>query len=607
MRKLSRGDVNMRFRTKMILIYTTFVFFIALALGIWYQSLSYKQFEANEYQNNTLLARQLVNQLDETIKPMEFVPNYLLSDVEVLNAIRILSREDIKSSLMEKYREEATKAIRLRLQSYYLLSNFRRVIFFNEAGIVVANISTLGIKMNNEITIQDIPWIDELENSRGESILLGPHMDDWQVNDSDVVFSSVKKIQGNNLGYIEVQKDYSKLEELFQLPNHNIQVVAIMDDQRLIYANFDISKEKINELVKVKKLEDKKHLNPFNQKELLSYDTSSETGITVYILENIKVIREDAQYIIQAAFIIAGVFLIVSGIFVFISSNFLSKPIQALIELMEKTHLDNMDLSIEDNEQHNEFKVLNQSYRRLLGRLNQSVISEKKLLLLQSQAQFDLLQTQVNPHFIYNVLNVLSNRGVINGDEKICDMCSSLANMLRYATNTKDSMTTIEAEIEYLKEYFYLLKERYLHKIEYVIEVSDTIKDETVPRVFFQQFVENSIKHGFENVSKTMEIYVHGYEKNGYWYVEIQDNGDGFSENQIETLKKQMAEFRNQILVEHINIELEIGGMGIINTYGRMMLFYKEEFVFEFGNNDEKGAYILVGAPIKDESRDQSV
>ncbi len=103
--------------------------------------------------------------------------------------------------------------------------------------------------MNNEITIQDIPWIDELENSRGESILLGPHMDDWQVNDSDVVFSSVKKIQGNNLGYIEVQKDYSKLEELFQLPNHNIQVVAIMDDQRLIYANFDISKEKINELV----------------------------------------------------------------------------------------------------------------------------------------------------------------------------------------------------------------------------------------------------------------------------------------------------------------------------------------------------------------------
>lgn len=597
----------MRFRTKMILIYTSFVFFIALALGIWYQSLSYRQYEANEYQNNTLLARQLVNQLDETIKPMEFVPNYLLSDEEVLNAIKILSRKDIMNPLMDGYREEAIKAIRLRLQSYYLLSNFRRVIFFNEVGIVAANMSTLEIKMNHEITIRDIPWIQEISDSRGKPVLLGPHKDDWQVDGADLVFSSVKKIQGNNLGYIEVQKDFSRLEELFRVPNPNLQIVVVKGDERLIYSNIDISKAKMSELVQAKQTKTKKHLNPFAPEELLSYDTSTETGITVYILEDIAVIREEAKHIIQAAFIIAAVFLIISGVFVFVASDFLSKPIKNLVELMEKTHLDSMDLPLDDNEPHNEFKVLNQSYRRLMGRLNQSIIHEKKLLLLQSQAQFDLLQTQVNPHFIYNVLNVLSNRGVINGDEKICDICASLANMLRYATNTKESVTTIKEEVEYLEEYFYLLKERYLHKIEYLIEVSDCIKGEIVPRVFLQQFVENSIKHGFENTCQTMQIKVSGYESNGYWYVMIQDNGDGFDQSKIDLLNKKILDFRNQILVEHTNIELEIGGMGIINAYGRMMLFYEEDFVFEFGNNNPKGAYILVGAPVKKESRDQDV
>lgn len=73
-------------------------------------------------------------------------------------------------------------------------------------------------------------------------------------------------------------------------------------------------------------------------------------------------------------------------------------------------------------------------------RLYKAIRREKQLSDLQMQTQFDMLQAQVNPHFIYNVLNVISSRGSMNDDEVICDICDDLAGMLRYSTDTNKNM-----------------------------------------------------------------------------------------------------------------------------------------------------------------------
>ncbi len=100
-----------------------------------------------------------------------------------------------------------------------------------------------------------------------------------------------------------------------------------------------------------------------------------------------------------------------------------------------------------------------------------------------------MLQAQVNPHFLYNVLNVLSSRGIVSGDEVICDICSSLAGMLRYSTDNINRQARLSEEIQYLKEYFYLLKSRYDYKLNYIIEIEETLNNEVIPKITLQQIV----------------------------------------------------------------------------------------------------------------------
>ncbi len=113
---------------------------------------------------------------------------------------------------------------------------------------------------------------------------------------------------------------------------------------------------------------------------------------------------------------------------------------------------------------------------------------------LQLQAQLDMLQAQVNPHFIYNTLNVISSRGILDDDEVICDICDDLAGMLRYSTDTEKKTATIRMELEYLRKYFSLMKYRYEYKLEYAIEMDPEIDEQWIPKLTVQQFVEKQYK-----------------------------------------------------------------------------------------------------------------
>ncbi len=179
--------------------------------------------------------------------------------------------------------------------------------------------------------------------------------------------------------------------------------------------------------------------------------------------------------IILFTILIVGCFFIISMAFVIIISRRLTKPIHELRTFMEHTQIENMDKTFRLEMPNDEIEALNKSYQNVLKRLQEAIVKEKRMAILQLQAQFDSLQAQVNPHFLYNVLNVISNRGIISGDETICEICGSLAAMLRYSTNTKERYATICEELNYLEQYFYLLKSRYQHKISFKIQVEEEI------------------------------------------------------------------------------------------------------------------------------------
>ena len=308
-----------------------------------------------------------------------------------------------------------------------------------------------------------------------------------------------------------------------------------------------------------------------------------------------RIIREGIPQTAVFSLLLVVTIFSLSMVFVILISTYLTKPIRDMRKQIEQTQLSNLDQELIINTSDNEIEALNRSYRDLLRRLSESLDKEKKLSLLQLQAQFDTLQAQVNPHFLYNVLNVISNRGMEDGDEKICDICGNLAAMLRYSTSTVERYATVEQELDYLRQYVYLLKSRFEERLEVEITCEESIRRKIIPKIVLQQLVENSMLHGYNQKDTVMRIKVRGWIEENGWYISVEDNGDGMEEAVLQNLLAKLEEIRKKIHIQKSSIEMEIGQMGLANLYARMYLLYVDGLVFRLENKQESGVIITIG------------
>lgn len=590
----------MRFRTRMILSYAVFVLMAALILGLAYNRYTIREYKNNEYNDTQFISERLANQFDESIKTMKSITDYILSDTGMLSSIRMLASTDHNNESQSSYIEEAKTTIQSGINTDYMIKNFYRVLVFNQYGDVVGSSNYENRIINQNKKTEDLLWLSKVEGHRGKPVLIGIHKDDWGLKNQAMVYSIAREIQGKSMGFIEVQRNVDDLKELFELPKSGMDVAAVTEDGEILYSTLKGNQNDFyRKLAQKDKLGVAEYRNDVtNNKELIAISNSKETGVKIMVIENMNQLEREIGYVAPLTFVIAGCFFMISMVFVFIVSGHLTKPIQKLREQMENTRIENLDQEVFLDTSNDEMEALSKSYQRVLTRLDESIVKEKRLSILQLQAQFDTLQAQVNPHFLYNVLNVIANRGMNSGDETICEICGSLAAMLRYATSTVERYAAIGQELQYLEQYFYLIKSRYEHKLQYHMEVEEEIKAEIIPKIVLQQIVENSINHGFTQTSHIMEIDIKGWKEDGFWYIQVSDNGQGIEEEVLKDLQHKIARIRDRLGNKRSNVEMEIGGMGLINTYARLYLLYNEDLVFEI-NNCDTGAVVKIGGKLK--------
>lgn len=586
----------MKFRTKLILGFSCVVFMVSAVLGFVYFQYNTNRLTENEEKNMTFYAEQLSDSIDATLDSMKQVTDYILSNPDMLYAMQSLPRFHENGD--EIKRKEQVEVLTSGISLDYVNRNFYRVIIFNELGDVACSTNAGQFIINDKRDVSEIAWLERAAEKYGKPIIVAPHKDDWGEKSSPQVFSLARKVQGGNFGYIEVQNKADKLENIFKLPDPEVQVAAWLSDGTLLYQSDEITSEVSTEYLSEQ--DEKVHSININDEEfLLSSSVSENFGIQVIAMKNTRSIFLDIkQSLLIAGALTIGCFLICMAV-VIVIANRLSKPIESLRKQMENTGLENMDGPIMTVDGDDEVKALGIAYQNLLRRLNEAMIKEQRLSILQLQAQFDTLQAQINPHFLYNVLNTISNRGIIDEDEQICEICGSLAAMLRYSSNNKERYATVKQELEYLDKYIYLLKSRYEHRLEVEVTCSPEIMEEILPKLVLQQLVENCVQHGYTNGMSVMKISVSGWRKGSAWFLQVRDNGEGITPEAKEKLDQKMKAIRERILRKSSTIEMEIGGMGLANTYARMFLIYAEDVVFDMGNSED-GFCITVGVDRKD-------
>ncbi|MFV0362402.1 MAG: histidine kinase [Suipraeoptans sp.] len=519
-----------------------------------------------------------LSQLDSMFENMESVTTYLLSDQDVLEAIGVLSETEtdtnnLRESNTEFYFQQEVTTIRSSLKNYYMLKEFNKIIIFSESDNVVSNDAKQNVRTG--FTFAQYPWIDLVNDTGGKGVIIGQHEDIWNASDEEVI-SLVREIQMPKKSYVEVQINASKIEEVLSYYDDNIYFLVTSKDGKEIYStNSDLDFEEArgdNYIIKESE----------NQDFVLL--TVNHTNIFIYAMGEV----------LPFAVAIFLILIAISFIYIYYASIYLSKPVRQLQHIMENTELANLGDEMEEKISNDEIESLYISYKDVLSRLNESVVKEKNMSILQMQAQFDLLQAQVNPHFIYNVLNVISERGMALDDEVICDVCSDLSKILRYSTNTKQKYATIREEIDYLSLYLQLLKFRYHDKLQYEIGINQDVYNEQFPKIVLQQLVENCVIHGYRKTGDIIKIDVCGCMEEDGWIISIRDYGDGMPEEKIDELNIKMNEIKDKLSKNRSNVEMEIGGMGLVNTFARLYLLFGERLRFEITNKDGGGTQVEI-------------
>lgn len=598
----------MKFRTKLILFFSIVIFFISAILGIVCYNYNSKRLSEKAAQSLKFYSRQTAANVDFTVDSMKHVTDYILSEQDMLYAMKTLPKYYEKGNYglgKTIKHNDLLDTLNTGLAMYYIDNNFYRVIIFNEFGDVASSTNN-GSKLTNKArNTSDIKWLDSAARMHGKPILIAPHMDGWGIRESEEVFSLARKVQGGDFGYIEVQYATDGLKDIFEIPDSDIKVVAFLPGGEILYQSEGLTGDLVSYIKKHPEVTKMDSITVSSDTSMWASEISDNYGIRVVALEEkTGIIAGMKEAVMIALGMAIGCFVISMGVVIFIASK-LSRPLTVLKDQMENTGIENMDAELVVPNTDDEVQAVGIAYQNLMHRLNESIVKERRMSLLQLQAQFDTLQAQVNPHFLYNVLNVISSRGIMDGDEEICEICGCLAAMLRYSTNTKERYATVEKELEYLERYIFLLKSRYEHRLEVEVDCEESVKQEQLPKIVLQQLVENSIQHGYNNSKNIMKIYVHGWRDETGWYFEVRDNGQGTTEEVREELNEKMRKIREKIMSRGSSIEFEIGGMGLANTYARMFLVYNGRAVFRIRNLEE-GLSVIIGVSEKEDEADVS-
>jgi two-component system sensor histidine kinase YesM len=228
-------------------------------------------------------------------------------------------------------------------------------------------------------------------------------------------------------------------------------------------------------------------------------------------------------------------------------------------------------------------------FARLTQTVQRGKLKEQEMDIARQQAELLALHSQINPHFLFNALESIRMHSVLRGEDETAEMVEKLAIIERKNADWNDDYTTIENEMDVVDAYLKLQQYRFGDRLSYEIDVDDNCKNAKIPKLTIVTFVENACVHGIEGKSSPGWIFVRVYTKDMDMIIEIEDTGEGISDEDVEVLRRRMEEASIEDLKQK-------GRIGVVNACLRLKIATENRvrFIIE----SEKGIGTTIGVVI---------
>lgn len=534
------------------------------------------------------------------------INQYLDAEFKNMNdtANRVISSDSIKDIFYQKNVTEAQQ-INNKWNLFQLLFTVTGSSTANQLNMVGADgaLALFGkefdLNQNSGIQPDKLTWFQECLEREGRVYITEPHVPQWGPNSRPVI--SVCRAFNEMFGrpydsMVEVQEDYSRFAQLIEtaitLPDNrsNAGVYAYVYNEggQLVYP-YPIPEQPLpsyyNSIASSSGEYGTFPAETAQGRNILAFSRSHYSGWSVAVCQSESLLLMPVTTFRNNIVLLGLLVLLLTTLITYVIAGQLTQPIRSIQKSISKLDLTDLSSGQESPPGNSAYELtkLNQSYQQMVERLEQSLEETVTARSHEIRARMLALQAQMNPHFLYNTITIISIKAEQQNDTQVVEMCRCLTGMLRYVAQETPVAIPLSVELSYLEQYLFLMNCRYPNQFHVELDIPEELRKLELPKLLLQPLIENCFKHGF-NTRPPWEIKVEGWQRDNRWQLCVTDNGIGFAPELLTTL--------NQSWRTHSGTS---DGLGLVNIRSRLQLQYKENAVFLVENLPNGGSRVTIG------------
>lgn len=445
---------------------------------------------------------------------------------------------------------------------------------------------------------KDIPHSDEMQNLPFQHTFMFTYYEQ-SLNKSLFVYGITiydpyyKNKIGTVLFYIQ-SKDLQKMIEKY---NQSPNVIVLQNSQgERFYQTDNLYEEEIKNFsvpyFPINQVKPEMNFNN-NRTQLISTAYLDHGNIQLNIVYPGTELNKNRKYILNLTLLILFVVILFIYLFSLMLQQYITKPLQLLGKTMKDVRNGNFAVSLKVNDWSDDISELSRNFNFMTRKISDLIDSEFETKLRNKEAQIIALQTQINPHFLYNTLQTIGGKAVLSGNYEIHEMCSALGDMFRYSFYEGNKDSTLGMELIHVNNYLYLLKFRFEDFLQTEIDVAEGLMECQMIRYVLQPIIENSIIHALGKTDNAqLHIHVSAIRDRDNIIISVKDDGPG-----IEPYK--LAELLS--ILEQKSLAVYSGiSIGLKNVHERLRLVYGPMCGIHIESTFGQGTTVWITIPLEE-------
>lgn len=551
------------------------------------------------YENSVIYTQTIIRQLNQNIDSyITYMDNIASVIAKSQDAYQLLYQQiGEDEATKEGHRKRLLEQFNTILKSR---EDIRNIGIVQKDGVMLINSGYQAINPDLDLSTQE--WYTNAVDNYNQYCLTSSHVQHVIKGQRPWVITLSREIHnfygtGNSDGVVFIDLNYNAIIDLCDQNSIGDKgYVFILDqDGNIVYhpsqqqlynelqtENIDTVMNADSDIVVTREGDDEK---------IYTLSHSETTGWTIVgcvnMAELLKDSREANNIYVMTAIVLVAIAMILSS---FIARS-ITLPIQKLRDSMKKVQEGDFKAADVVITSQNEIGSLTTSFNAMTHRIEELMEENVKEQEQKRKIELKALQSQINPHFLYNTLDSIIWMAEGKKYEDVVLMTASLARLLRQSISNEDETVLIGQEIQYVKSYLTIQKMRYKDKLEFEINVDPFINSVHIVKLVLQPIVENAIYHGLKYKESKGLLTVTGYQKNQNAVIEITDDGVGMDE---ETL--------NHIFEKH-KVNYRSNGVGVYNVQKRLCMYYGKEYGLHYESEPGHGTTVTVTIPMEQEEQ----